>query len=611
MNSTSFDSQSWQENSVLLAARRALESQKLQAEGAARPVSRDEIAQLERQGNSAADWTRIRATDPFSVDSVHGSRFEGPVFIDASALIINSTLSDSHVGAGARIVNCGWLSRYFIAAGATVENVDRLAMTGDDTEFGNSLELFHEDLYSRRVRAVAELPFEWAGWISGPEASRDDAREKLMRLFGAIDDYTRAMRSPMGYVAPGAVVRATPIVENAWIGEGVTIEGAQALRNSTVWGSADEPTLVRDGALLRESLVGPGCIVDSQCNIERSILFEWATVTAQAVLKGSAIGPNVRLSECEVNDCLLGPFTTSLHHGLILAAWWPEGKGNVAYGANVGSNHTGRAPDQEIWPGEGVFFGLGCNIKFPSNFRGAPYTIIAAGVEALPQKVDFPFSLVAPPSERIDGLSPAINEIRPGWSLLQNAYGLERQERNFRQRNRARLTSIDLRIFREDIVQSMISASARLQNVAEAEKGYYTDRELPGLGKNYMLEEARHEAIKAYDLGRRLGAARCILRALDSPHRAEAIRWGATILGSSDPAELAARILLVEREWLDLVIRSKGRDDRRGAAILDDYAQRHLGGERDPLIRAATRDFQALSADAAPWRGALTLALRA
>lgn len=37
----------------------------------------------------------------------------------------------------------------------------------------------------------------------------------------------------------------------------------------------------------------------------------------------------------------------------------PPHTGNVAYGAKVGSNHTGRAADQEAVLGEGVFFGLG------------------------------------------------------------------------------------------------------------------------------------------------------------------------------------------------------------------------------------------------------------
>ena len=89
---------------------------------------------------------------------------------------------------------------------------------------------------------------------------------------------------------------------------------------------------------------------------------------------------------------LLSAFTTTafllaVRHSLplLLLAIWFEGKGNIGYGANIGSNHTGRLPDQESIPGEGVFFGLGCSIKYPCNLRNAPYSIIASGVVTLPE----------------------------------------------------------------------------------------------------------------------------------------------------------------------------------------------------------------------------------
>jgi hypothetical protein len=50
----------------------------------------------------------------------------------------------------------------------------------------------------------------------------------------------------------------------------------------------------------------------------------------------------------------------------------------VAYGAKVGSNHTGRVADQEAVVGEGVFFGLGAVVKFPINLQDSPYTLVAA-----------------------------------------------------------------------------------------------------------------------------------------------------------------------------------------------------------------------------------------
>jgi hypothetical protein len=40
------------------------------------------------------------------------------------------------------------------------------------------------------------------------------------------------------------------------------------------------------------------------------------------------------------------PFVGFHHQALLIATIWPSGRGNVSHGASVGSNHTGKAPDQ-------------------------------------------------------------------------------------------------------------------------------------------------------------------------------------------------------------------------------------------------------------------------
>lgn len=48
---------------------------------------------------------------------------------------------------------------------------------------------------------------------------------------------------------------------------------------------------------------------------------------------------------------------------------------------------TTNQADQEIWPGEGVFFGLSTVIKFPANYSESPFSVIGSGVTCLPQRV--------------------------------------------------------------------------------------------------------------------------------------------------------------------------------------------------------------------------------
>lgn len=96
-----------------------------------------------------------------------------------------------------------------------------------------------------------------------------------------------------------------------------------------------------------------GAHVDQMAIVEEAVLCEHSHVDKHGKLLGSLLGANSGVSEGEVSASLVGPFVGFHHQALLIAAMWPAGKGNVGYGANVGSNHTSKAPDQEIRPGEG------------------------------------------------------------------------------------------------------------------------------------------------------------------------------------------------------------------------------------------------------------------
>lgn len=61
-----------------------------------------------------------------------------------------------------------------------------------------------------------------------------------------------------------------------------------------------------------------------------------------AKLSHSVLGPDSGVGAGECLHCLVGPFVGFHHQSLLIATIWPLGRGNVGYGANVGSNHTSR-----------------------------------------------------------------------------------------------------------------------------------------------------------------------------------------------------------------------------------------------------------------------------
>jgi hypothetical protein len=280
------------------------------------------------------------------------------------------------------------------------------------------------------------------------------------------------------------------------------------------------------------------------------------------------------------------------HQSLLIAAFWPEGKGNVAYGAMVGSNHTGRAADQEVWPGEGCFFGLGSAVRLPANFSEAPYSLVSMGTTTLPQRVSFPFSMIAIPAEPLPERVPrAYNEIQPGWVLSENAYGLVRNELKFAKRDRSRRHAIDYKILRPGIMRLVKQARDRLRAVT-AIKDVYLEGDIDGLGKNALRESVRVQAIATYD--------RCLLRyalrlllgqtegRLTIPGSAEISReLVEELMPGTTLAQRLRRLVEIEHDNARLVQESKARDDERGVRTIPGYADAHVAAAADPVVKSA------------------------
>lgn len=330
-----------------------------------------------------------------------------------------------------------------------------------------------------------------------------------------VDDYVAALSTAddkqpadLTIVSKDAHLLRCARVEASYIGESAVIDDCD-VRCCSILSTPEEQTTLSGKSLVRHAIVQFGASVRDLSVVERALLSDCAYVERHGIVMSAVLGANTGVAEGEVTSSLVGPFVGFHHQALLIASVWPEGKGNVGYGANVGSNHTLKAPDQELLPGEGVFFGLGCNVKFPSNFRESPYSVIATAVSSLPQRVAMPFALINTPGHVIPGLSPAINEISPGWVLASSVFTVLRNERKFRTRNASARANIQAEILnRADIVELMKRARAALVAAAgkaesaltipETGERVFTDRQVKGLGKNYLRESARAAGIAAY-----------------------------------------------------------------------------------------------------------------
>ncbi|MBI4335530.1 MAG: DUF4954 family protein [Candidatus Omnitrophica bacterium] len=587
------------------------------------PPTKDQIEQLKAQGNNADDWKKVKVAKGMDLSRIRRCYFQGDVTVGKlsgdvevsdgvklPAGLYNSIIVDSNIGDSVLIQDVMTLSNYIVLDGAVLFNCG-VVSAKDGLVFGNGSELpIAIETGGREVKSYAEITVDAAAKVA---ASRAD-KEFLKDYSEAVDKYIGKIKSDKGIIAQGAVVSNSGKVLDAYVGPHAVIDNARSVVNSMVLSNKEEETEISDGSYVKNSLIQWGSEVTSMAIVANSVLSEHSHVERHGKVTDSIIGANTGVAEGEVTACLVGPFVGFHHQSLLIAAFWPEGKGNVGYGANVGSNHTSKAPDQEIWPGEGTFFGLGVNIKFPSDFTKAPYSIIATAVNALPQKVTLPFSLINSPAARFEWISPAYNEISPGWVLSDNIFTIRRNEGKYRKRNKAKRAKIEFEVFRPEIVEMMLDARKRLQDVKQ-QKAVYTDKDIRGIGKNYMLEESRKAGVEAYTFYIRYYALLGLKRRLEGDNvgagSKPALKQGRAGHGpaptlakkTSDPRWEHERLILNQElpnnsveDNLKLLVTmqekiardvqsSKEKDDVRGARVIDDYPQAHAPASEDGFVK--------------------------
>ena len=582
-------------NSFLLSLAEVFKAAK-SATGKFRPLSEGEISALEKNGNRCEDWSRVQVEANFTCDRIHNSVFMGDVRLPAfyGTLLLPGDVSfptgiydcmvHDCIVENALLYKVAMLSKVLVRSSAVIYNVGSLVSSGKiNYMIGNPMTVGNE-MGGRSVKVFPDITTDLVDMQLFHKAD-DDVQKSFDEM---LSQFRTDVALPFGVVGKGAVVSNTTIVRNSWIGSHARVEGAAKIRNSVILSTLEESSHIYDSVILENSNVQTGVTVHTGAEVQGSVLMSRSKIGSKAIVKSSIIAPCCHIEEGEVNSSYMGPLTQMHHHSLLIAALWPAGCGNLGYGANVGSNHTGRMPDQEIMPGQGMFFGLGVNIKFPANYRESPFTLIASGVTTLPQRLKFPFSLVRPGDPQLMGVPARLNEIVPGWNYARNAYALDRNCYKYSVRGKGLVPSAFCSLYNADTVRYVFDAYNRLQ-VSQV-RDVYTKEHIDGLGENFMRERVRQDALRAYleyleryvldqivqlvenDSSLVSQSPRELRRLLPGDLNREVSR----VLNLPETfEELLKRYRQLEKDWFERVSHGLDRDTERGKQIFDDYVSAH------------------------------------
>lgn len=581
--------------------------------GNTRRLTAEEIVQLEANGNVCDDWSRLTVAHNFSPARVYGAHFVGSCTLghfgdmpNAGGLprgIWHSTIQDAVIGDACAIHRCPLVSQAIVDRGVTAVGS---TLTGHvpglppdtlaETPFGVGTRLvIGAETGGREIAVYPDLDPEVAERIL--ELPGSDERDAILPTYERyVADHRRYAAIGAAYVGPRSQIE-NATVRASWLGPGSVVSDGAVVVNSTILGSPTEPVRVT-AASVDTSLVQWGTTVSSGARVHRALLMEYTAVESFARVTESIIAPNASIGSGEVTASYVGPFVAAHHQSLCIAAYWPGGRGNIGYGANVGSNHTSRAPDQYIVPGEGMFFGLDCAVKFPANLSAAPYSVVATSVVLPPHRLETPFSLIV--ADTHNG-APATRLV-PAWMITHNMYALVRMEQKFVHRNRAKRTIFATDLFRAEIRALMEHARAMLAQLGPAAEASsatagaataaaagaasaataasaapHPEAHRMRLGPHVILERDRRAAIDAYTRMIRFGELRA-----------------ATGERNLTTAEVSELMPLVQRVFDDTV-RSRQRDMDRGTRIHDDYPAMQPPLAADSVITTLHEELAALA----------------
>jgi len=542
-------------------------------------------------------------------------------------------MENTVVGRNALVANCGSLTCRndpngpFVAVTVGPESAGGrpLRLAPEATMLDVSRQLQQQQQQRSDTAAVAE------------KTARDDPKNK------------KHWRRNMNMIGAHCIVRETPTVDTVFLHATASIEAASSVQGCILLAAAS----IRNASSVAQTVVQWNATIDHHSHVTNAVLMEQASVGPHSLVAESVLGPDAHVSAGEVHASVLGPNSNAHHQSLVISVLAPLGRGNVGYGANVGSNHTGRLPDQECSGGEGIFWGLSCVVKFPVDLSLSPYTIVAAGTQLAPQRCTMPFSLIVNNNSTDTGGDGT--SIIPGWVLRNSPYTIVRSEAKFANRRKAvrHQSYTGWKILRPDTIRLCVAARAALQSASKNTKLHVSDKAIPGIGASVLTEKGRLAGIQAYTECIQLFALQGLYLLLlahvpkgsiavaleqafsnssncnntvdnsNSNNNQSPIEWPEfpwdtdqsperfwqeqrTLLETEFPrhnvdtstADWARRLLSgtfleLERAWADRVYQCKRRDDARGRATVPGYEAAHVSAEDDPVIANVRNELRA------------------
>ncbi len=359
-----------------------------------KPLRWWEIRQLESQGCSCSDWSRVHICNDTNLERIRNVHFDGDIRIGADVTIENVGLLKMEPEA-----SCG--------IGTEVCVLD---------ETGSRSVRIYPGISAQTAMLIARDP----AWAQGP------AKEKIYEHVNSFET------DPA--IGNGATIRNCGSIENVAIGREVKIEGAARLRNGSIINNAASGralAYIGTGVIAENFIIEDG-IADSGAIIHNCYIGQGAHLANGFTAHDSLIFANCNFENGEACALFAGPFTVSMHKSSLLIGCQTSFM-NAGSGTNqsnhmykLGPVHWGLL-ERGVKTSSGSYLMLGAKI-------GA-FSLLMGQHKTHPDSSQFPFSYLF-------GDDRGATVVVPGAML--RSCGLMRDEKKWPARDRRQKRKLPL-----------------------------------------------------------------------------------------------------------------------------------------------------------------------
>ena len=272
------------------------------------------------------------------------------ISVKSSKCYRNSIISNTYIGPFCKVVNCGFITT---TPDFTYFNFGKLNISvGPESGGGRKLVLTSE-------HTMIDICRQLQGGNNNKNNKNNNNNQKKDTVKNDTTNFI-----PMNVLSQGNIICDTPTIQNVYLHEKARVQASSSVSDVTML----PDSLIGNSSTVSNCLLQWDSVITDNSTITDTLLMEQAHCGPSSIVASSVMGPDVHTSAGEIHASVIGPNTNAHHQSLLIGVIWCLGRGNVGYGANVGSNHTGRLPDQETMAGEGIFWGLSCVIKVNNFF---------------------------------------------------------------------------------------------------------------------------------------------------------------------------------------------------------------------------------------------------